>query len=196
MNEGKTPTTPTSSAIIAGVQVQELLKILHADRGLPTLAGKGYVFNGLTHDSYVVEYQRKEDCMSHETFESVVEMPWVSKIFTLRELVQTVKSDLGEIAVVDFDRDIATVATCSCGATKELFIPVHKLRGEDIVCQQCGKTMSFKQFHTLDGGEEFLDKTVHSIGLPLLHIVSGRAGFNIRQYEFTGDLIEFNGVFE
>ena len=40
MNEGKIPTTPTSSAIIAGIQVQELLKILHSDRALPTLAGK------------------------------------------------------------------------------------------------------------------------------------------------------------
>ena len=33
MAEGKIPTTPTSSSIIAGVQVQEMLKILHADRG-------------------------------------------------------------------------------------------------------------------------------------------------------------------
>lgn len=39
MNEGEIPTTPTSSAIIAGVQVQEMLKLLHSDRGLPTLAG-------------------------------------------------------------------------------------------------------------------------------------------------------------
>ncbi|GHU64761.1 hypothetical protein AGMMS49983_11200 [Clostridia bacterium] len=196
MNEGKTPTTPTSSAIIAGVQVQEMLKILHADRGLPTLAGKGYVFNGLTHDSYVVEYQRKENCMSHETFDFVAEMPWASDSITLRELLQTIKAELGETAVVDLDRDIATTATCSCGAAKDLFAPVHKLRGEDITCPQCGQTMSFQQFHTLEGGEEFLDKTVQSIGLPLLHIVSGRVGFDIRQYEFTGDLIEFNGVFE
>ena len=57
MNEGKIPTTPTSSSIIAGVQVQEMLKLLHSDRNLPTLTGKGYVFNGLTHDSYIVEYQ-------------------------------------------------------------------------------------------------------------------------------------------
>ena len=76
MAEGKIPTTPTSSSIIAGIQVQELLKLLHSDRNLPTLAGKGYVFNGLTHDSYVVEYQEKPDCMSHDTYENIIEMPW------------------------------------------------------------------------------------------------------------------------
>ena len=31
MAEGKIPTTPTSSSIIAGVQVQEMLKILHSE---------------------------------------------------------------------------------------------------------------------------------------------------------------------
>ena len=42
MASGKIPTTPTSSSIIAGIQVQEMLKLLHSDRDLPTLAGKGY----------------------------------------------------------------------------------------------------------------------------------------------------------
>ena len=76
MEQGKIPTTPTSSSVIAGIQVQEMLKLLHSDRGLPTLTGKGYVFNGLTHDSYVVEYQEKPDCMSHETYEPIIEKPW------------------------------------------------------------------------------------------------------------------------
>ena len=54
--EGKVPTTPTISSIIAGVQVQEAVKLIH---GLPTLASKGYVFEGMNHSSYVVEYTRE-----------------------------------------------------------------------------------------------------------------------------------------
>ena len=38
MVAGKTPTTPTISSIIAGVQAQEAVKLLH---GLPTISGKG-----------------------------------------------------------------------------------------------------------------------------------------------------------
>ena len=49
MLEGKTPTTPTSYSIIAGVQVQEMLKLFHKDRKLPTLAGKGYVSPSSNH---------------------------------------------------------------------------------------------------------------------------------------------------
>lgn len=190
MAEGKIPTTPTSSAIVAGVQVQEMLKLLHSDRGLPTLAGKCYVFNGLTHDSYVVEYQRKPDCMSHDTIDLINERPWSARTIALKELVSAVKAELGHHAVVDFDREIATTAACSCGETKDIFCPVHKLRGQDIVCPKCGNTMNFDSIHTLNGTEPFLDKTPFDIGIPLLHIIAGRNGMNIKYYEFSSDTEE------
>ena len=187
MAEGKIPTTPTSSSIIAGIQVQEMLKLLHSDRELPTLAGKGYVFNGLTHDSYVVEYQEKADCMSHDTYEKIIEKDWSVRTMTLSELLSIVRADLGEKAVVDFDRDIATVAKCTCGESKDLYTPVHKLKGEMLICPKCGNQMSFDSFHSVNGTEEFLDKTLFEIGIPLLHIVGGRVGMNTTYYEFAGD---------
>ena len=190
MNEGKIPTTPTSSAIIAGIQVRELLKILHSDRGLPTLAGKGFVFNGLTHDSYIVEYQRKPDCMSHDTYEEIEEKPWSTAEITLKQILHEIKADLGENAVLDFDRDIATTAVCSCGETAELLVPVHKLRGKDLVCPKCGKQMSFDSVHTLYGSEDFLARTPKEIGIPPLHIIAGRCGMEMRYYEFTKDADE------
>lgn len=195
MSEGKIPTTPTSSSIIAGIQVQEMLKLLHSDRNLPTLAGKGYVFNGLTHDSYVVEYQEKPDCMSHDIYEQIVEMPWSAKNVTLREILEQVRRDMGENAVLDFDREIATEAVCACGEKKRLFLPVHKLRGEMLVCPKCGGQMRFDSIHSLNGTEPFLDKTPFEIGLPLLHILGGRSGMRTRYYELSADEAEvFDGI--
>lgn len=193
MAEGKIPTTPTSSSVIAGIQVQEMLKLLHSDRGLPTLAGKGYVFNGLTHDSYVVEYQRKDDCMSHDTYENIVEKPWSAKSVTLRDILCDIRQELGEKAVIDFDREIATYAACSCGEHKEIFTPVHKLRGEMLTCPKCGNQMSFESIHSIKGDEMFLDKKPVEIGIPLLHIICGRVGLNSVYYEFSADEAE---VFE
>lgn len=187
MASGKIPTTPTSSSIIAGIQVQEMLKLLHADRNLPTLAGKGYVFNGLTHDSYVVEYQCKEDCMSHDTYEKIVEKAWSVKTVTLKEILEEIRGELGERAVMDFDRDIATRATCSCGETKELFTPVHKLKGHMLTCPKCGAQMTFDSMHSVRGNEDFLDRTPAEIGIPPLHIICGRVGMNAVYYEFTAD---------
>ena len=193
MAEGKIPTTPTSSSIIAGVQVQEMLKLLHSDRNLPTLAGKGYVFNGLTHDSYVVDYQEKPDCMSHDTYEKIIEKPWSVRTMTLKELINSIRKEIGEKAVIDFDRDIATVAKCSCGEHKDLFTPVHKLRGQMITCPKCAGQMSFDTIHSINGREDFLDRTLFDMGIPLLHIIGGRVGMNTTYYEFSGDESE---VFE
>lgn len=195
MAEGKIPTTPTSSSIIAGIQVQEMLKLLHSDRNLPTLAGKGYVFNGLTHDSYVVEYQEKPDCMSHDTYEKIIEKPWSVRTMTLKELLAEIRKELGEKAIIDFDRDIATVAKCSCGEHKDLFTPVHKLRGHMLICPKCGNQMSFDSVHSINGSEDFTDKTLFDIGIPLLHIIGGRVGMNTTYYEFSGDESEvFDGI--
>ena len=197
MLEGKTPTTPTSSSIIAGIQVQEMLKLLHNDRNLPTLAGKGYVFNGLTHDSFVVEYQRKDDCMSHDTYEDIREMPWSARNISINEILNQAKKDLGDSAILEFDRDIATTAKCSCGHSKDIFNVVNKLRNKDIVCEKCGKTMRFETVHAIYGDEEFLDKKLFDIGIPLFHIISARSGLNYIHYELTNDKNEaLGGLFE
>jgi len=186
MAEGKIPTTPTSSSVIAGIQVQEMLKLLHSDRNLPTLTGKGFVFNGLTHDSYVVEYQEKPDCMSHDVYADIVELNISAKDTTIKELFDYAKSDLGEGTVLDFDRDIATTASCSCGAVMDLYMPVHKLTNGSIRCE-CGKTMDFRTIHTIQGEEEFLKKTFYEVGIPLFHIIVARNGRQEKYYEFSKD---------
>ncbi len=195
MADGKIPTTPTSSSVIAGIQVQEMLKLLHGDRNLPTLAGKGYVFNGLTHDSYVVEYQCKEDCMSHDTYEKIIEKPWSVRTSKLGDVLEEIRKELGERAVIDFDRDIATRAVCSCGKGKDLFTPVHKLKGHMLTCPDCGAQMTFESIHSINGEEDFLDKTPGEIGIPPLHIIGGRVGINTVHYEFSADEAEiFEGL--
>ncbi len=197
MLEGKTPTTPTSSSIIAGVQVQEMLKILHNDRNLPTLAGKGYVFNGLTHDSFVVEYQLKDDCMSHDLYDNIQEMDWSAREVSVKDVLNQAAKDLGDGAIIEFDRDIATTATCVCGHTKDIFNTVNRLRGKDIVCEKCGKSMQFETIHTINGEEDFLDKKLYEIGIPLYHIIAVRKGMKYVYYELSKDKNEvLGGLFE
>ena len=195
MASGKIPTTPTSSSIIAGIQVQEMLKLLHSDRDLPTLAGKGYVFNGLTHDSYVVEYQRKDDCMSHDTYEKIIEKQWSVSSISWKEILSEIRLELGEKAVISLDRDIASTAKCSCGECKELYTPVHKLKGEMLTCPKCGNQMQFDSFHVINGDEEFIDKTPADIGIPKLHIIGGKVSMETTYYEFSADEKEvFSGL--
>jgi molybdopterin/thiamine biosynthesis adenylyltransferase len=113
--EGKVATTPTISSVIAGIEVQEAVKLLH---GMPTLASSGFVFEGLNHTSYKVAYTANPDCMSHFTFAGVVELPQRSSELTLEDLRQRGAKDLrASDVVVEFSRDIVQELECpQCGA--------------------------------------------------------------------------------
>src|SRR5207249_2753220 len=56
---GKVPTTATTASLIAAVQVQEVIRILH---GEPTLRNQGWTFIGETLDAWVTEYSEDPDC--------------------------------------------------------------------------------------------------------------------------------------
>src|SRR5215470_863162 len=102
--EGKVATTPTISSIIAGIEVQEAVKLLH---GLPVLAGKGFIFEGLNHTSYRVEYTENTDCMSHHTFAEIISLEQTSRELTLKQLLARARQDLGSLdVVVEFSRDV------------------------------------------------------------------------------------------
>src|SRR5580693_9958956 len=83
-SEGRVPTTPTISSIIGGIQVQEAVKLLH---GMPTLASKGYIFEGLHHTSYVVDYTENPECLSHYVLDKIVEIHQTSNELTLEQLL-------------------------------------------------------------------------------------------------------------
>ena len=136
--EGKVATTPTISSVIAGIEVQEAVKLLH---GLPTLASSGFVFEGLNHTSYKVEYTANPDCMSHFTFESVTELPQQSGEWTLKNLRQRGATDLGaQDVVVEFSRDIVHELECpQCHAREEIFAPVGSIRFEQGRCPRDGQ---------------------------------------------------------
>ena len=92
IQEGKVPTTPTTSSIIAGVQSQEAVKLLH---GMETIAGKGFVYNGMTSDTYIVSYTRKPDCFAHDQFEKLVPLGAGVSGITLGALRARAREELG-----------------------------------------------------------------------------------------------------
>lgn len=188
MLAGKVPTTPTTSSVIAGIQVQEAVKLLHQREDLPVLAGKGFVFNGLTHDSYVVEYPRKDECYSHETFEDIHELPLGVADITVGEMLQLVRAHGGSSGVVlELDREILCGFSCVCGHRTSLFKSLSQATHQDAVCPDCGEVRAPELTHTIDGSENFLHLTLEQIGIPPWDIVIGRQGMNRQFFELAKD---------
>jgi molybdopterin/thiamine biosynthesis adenylyltransferase len=191
--EGKVATTPTISSVIAGIEVQEAVKLLH---GMPTLASSGFVFEGLNHTSYKVEYTANPDCMSHFTFADVEELRQKSSELTLEDLRQRGAKDLGAAdVVVEFSRDIVHELECpQCGEREERFAPVGSIRYEEGRCPRDGQMRVVKTIHSYSGRESFGGQTLDKIGLPLYDVFSVRSAVAEKAYLIAGDKNEVLGL--
>jgi adenylyltransferase/sulfurtransferase len=186
MELGKTPTTPTISSIIAGVQTQEAVKLLH---GMESFAGKGWVFAGLSADSYMVEFQRKEDCYSHDPLDEVIELDARADSLTVRQLLERARALLGPSAEIELGRDILEKLVCpKCKAEETLFASLGKVSADKAWCPHCKDARRDVQtFHKIRGRESFLDQTLASIGVPAFDILISRNMERAVGFELTGD---------
>ena len=174
MLSGKTATTPTVSSIIAGIQVQEGLKLLH---DLPVLSGKGFVFEGLNHTSYTVEYTENPDCLSHETYANLQRLDRSADDTTAEYLLDFARAELGtEQVQLEFSRDVIHKLTCpECGATEDLFAPVGSVSAERGKCPQDGTLREVISAHSFDGSQDFGTRPLAQLGLPPFDVVVARS---------------------
>lgn len=185
MEGGKVPTTPTTASVVAGIQCQEAVKLLH---GLQTLSGHGFVFEGTHHQSYLVQYTRKPDCPAHEAYAPWQVMPWSGASTRIGDVLEQVRSDLGPDAVIELNQDVLASLRCEkCGEDEPVWQSLGKVNEKQGRCPRCGEARTPRMFHTIDGREDILDRTPASIGVPLWDVIGGRAGLQQQFYEFAGD---------
>jgi molybdopterin/thiamine biosynthesis adenylyltransferase len=190
--EGKVATTPTISSIIAGLQVQEAVKLLH---GLPVLAGQGFIFEGLNHTSYKVEYTENADCMSHYTFGEVFELKETSHELTPVQLLARARQELGsQEVVIEFSRDIIHKLACpGCGGEEDFFAAVGTVSYARGKCAACGQMRAVITAHSYSGAETFGERTLGQLGLPLFDVFTARSADREISYLIAGDQREVLG---
>lgn len=184
--EGKTPTTSTIASIIAGIQVQEAVKLIHS---LDLPKGKGIVFNGLTYECYLIEYPKKDKCLSHEYYKDIVELDKGVETTTFRELLDLAQKELGSNTILELERDIVTKLECSkCKKESPIFRVLGKIRLEEGKCPQCGQIRNVSMTNIITLEDEFIDKTLGEVGIPPFHIIAARDGKETKYFELTQDL--------
>ena len=187
MLAGMTPTTATTASVIAGMQAGEAVKLLHSERlGSPTLAGGGFQFVGLTHDSYTVRYTRREDCLSHDTYEPerVIQVP---HDIAFRELLGRAQAELGVDAVLELEHEVVVAGSCQrCGYEASVRRPLDELDSGSGLCPSCESPWRLELSHTIDGDSSLLDCTSGELGLPCADYIVGRVGIERRFFALTG----------
>ena len=165
MQEGKVPTTATTSSVVAGIQVQEAIKLLHQDRlGGSTLSGGGFHFVGLTHDSYSVTYSRDEDCLSHETYE-LSEIRSLSSTASFADILKQLEA--GPDAVIELQHEIVVQGECGeCSQSGDVMTLVERAESGVGICPDCGEAWQLSFAHLVEPGSKLVDLSPAELGLP------------------------------
>jgi len=187
--EGKIPTTPTIASIIAGVQVQEAIKYLHKREDLNLLSGKGFIFNGNLNDSYNIEYQKKEDCPSHYTFDNIKKMDKKFDEATLQDVVDVGKNYFtSNDFQIEFNNEVVfELVNESKKDVKEFFANLNLMSVKDVKLGD-GNLLKVKSFHSLNSESgiaiKFLGKKIIDFKIPYNDILVLRKDDKEVQIEF------------
>lgn len=173
---GKIPTTPTISSIIAGVQVQEAIKYLHKREDLQLLNGKGFVFNGNINDSYIIEYQRNEECPSHYTFNNIQKLNKEFNKVTLGDVIGFGEKHFKDINfLIEFNNEIVYELENEYKKEAiEYFANINLMSVKDVKLED-GNFLKIKSFHNLNPeselGKKLADKKLTDLKIPYNDII-------------------------
>jgi len=93
--------------------------------------------------------------------------------------------------VIELDQELVTSLECrSCHSVEQVLRPMSEITFEAGHCPTCGILRDAQFTHVITGEEDFLHRTLSSIGVPPLHILRAQNGLEYRFYELTGDLPE------
>ena len=183
LNSGKVPTTASTSSVIAGIQSQEVIKILHRDRvGVTPLKG-GIVFDGANNDSYPIKYPTNEDCMAHEEFSPRVEFEMSEPEFESVDANFLVKKLFGDDqnAVVSLGDDHVIGWNCTkCEAISPEGRAATLIKWGDGLCPDCQEPRMPTLLTSIEVPGDYSSIPLSQLGVRKDEILSVRKGSDER----------------
>lgn len=187
ISRGRTPTTPTTSAVIAGIEVQEAIKLLHSP-DLSGLVGKGFFFDGNTYDCFVIEYVRRDDCLSHETYETIVETDLASEVATLSDVLAIAEQHLADAAVLDMPGEMVTELHCrACDKRVEFFRLLDAVDNGEAACPDCGAVRVPSVVAECEPASAFASIPLAKLGFGIMDVIAARNENETIGIEISGD---------
>jgi adenylyltransferase/sulfurtransferase len=165
---GKVPTAPTIASMMAALEVQEALKLIH---GMPVAAGSALVFNGVTNQFYTTQLPRREDCLSHETYPEPVELS-LGHAATVADLFAEARKTLEGPLALALDRDLVTTVACDrCGWSKEIMRPRTKVKMTEANCPTCQEGARPEIVTQVEEDSPLASRSLAEVGIPAYDIV-------------------------
>jgi adenylyltransferase/sulfurtransferase len=187
LQAGKVPTAPTISSMIGGLQAQEALKIIHC---LPVDAGVAQIYNGIANQFYKTAFQRRPDCLSHETYDPLNAIGLSAKTATVNALFdacRSAESPAGEMTL-HLDRDLVVSLDCEpCQSSRAVMRSLPKVGMQEAHCDRCGEIAKPKMAHAVSADSPLAHETLSALGVPAFDIVHVTTAVGDRYVLLDGD---------
>lgn len=185
MSDGGTPTTPTTASVVGAIQAQEVVKQLH---GLEALRGRGYVFEGLSHSSFTVNYPIAPDCPWHGEPSPVFEDAAFGSDTPMKVVWERAERELGGLDAIDLSRELIDTLECpACQTSRPARKPADAVRADEVRCPACGSECVPRFFHSLAADSPLLAMPASALGLPKWDVVWARRGGQMLGIEMAAD---------
>jgi adenylyltransferase/sulfurtransferase len=165
---GKVPTAPTIASMMAALQVQEALKLIH---GLPVSAGTALVFNGVSNQFYSTQLPLREDCLSHETYPEPTALA-IGNRAPASALFELARAALEGPLTLALDRDLVTRLECPrCDWQRAMMRPRTKVRMADATCPICQESGRPEIVSAVEEDSPLAARSLAELGIPPYDIV-------------------------
>jgi molybdopterin-synthase adenylyltransferase len=168
ISSGKVPTAPTIASMMAALEVQEALKLLH---GMPVAAGTALVFNGVSNQFYSTRLPFREDCLSHETYPDPVELP-LGRSSTVNELFEAARQRLAGPLRLVLERELVSAIECPrCSWRGEVMRPRVRVKASEAVCPQCHEHARPEFVSAVEEDSPLAAEPLSRVGIPPYDVV-------------------------
>jgi adenylyltransferase/sulfurtransferase len=171
IEEGKVPTTPTVASIIAGLQVQEGLKILH---GRGPADSQALMYNGSTNLFYTSRLPPRGDCLAHEVYPAPRSLPLSARDTEAAALLDAAAEDGANESdlVLELDRDLVEGLYCDhCRHEQEIMAVLSTVKETALPCPECGAERIPKTVYRLGRDSPLASSTLAELGVPPYDVV-------------------------
>ncbi len=186
---GKVPTAPTISSMIAGLQSQEALKLIH---GMKVDAGCAMIYNGVSNQFYRTAFQFREDCLSHETYPEPVELE-IGSDDSATALFDAINQHIGKSGPlrIELDRDLVVSLQFPDGSRQEVMKPLQEVSMEEAQNDQ-GEVAKPQLVHSVSSDDELAKNTLGELGVAPYDIVRVSSDDGEATYLLGNDRTKFS----
>ncbi|MBR4685059.1 MAG: ThiF family adenylyltransferase [Candidatus Methanomethylophilaceae archaeon] len=173
----KIPTIQVSAALTGALVAQEVVKYLE---GKDTMRNKMLLFFGLTLQTMLIEYSRRDDCTIHDKKLNLVTVP-VPRDVTIGQALRSIESRLGSQAFLSLPDDFILSVTChSCGEKIQINARSKDVWDDQRWCAHCretypdyesrliypGQIEKIPREVSLNNSRDILDRRMADVGVP------------------------------